>query len=112
MYYGGITLGDQVIRIMLYADDTVLVSNSKAGMQQSLNAMYEYFTCWKLNVNLSKSNVLVCRQRGLPGPEDMWYYCHQLIDVCMSYTYLGITVTQNGINNTSLDVLANQVRSR
>ena len=103
-------MGDQGIRIMLYADDMVLVSNSKAGLQQSLNAMYEYFTCWKLNVNLSKSNVLVCRRRELPVTDEVWYYGDQLIDVCKSYTYLGITFTQKGINNTSLDVLGNQAK--
>ena len=50
--------------ILLYADDTVLFSNSKDDLQQTLDVFERYCDDWKLTVNVAKSKVLiftVCR---------------------------------------------------
>ena len=43
--------------IILYADDTLIVSDDEKDFQKALNSFSEYCKTWKLNVNLNKSNV-------------------------------------------------------
>ena len=42
------------IFILLYADDTVILSDSSEGLQTALNLYSQYCTIWKLNVNMNK----------------------------------------------------------
>jgi len=104
----GVNIGDLNVKLLMYADDMVVVSNSIQGLQKSLDVMYEYFTKWKLTVNLLKSNILVCKPRGGPLPDEIWTYGGEIMNLCTTYNYLGITFTARGINNSSLDVLVNQ----
>ena len=105
---GGVRFDGNYIHILLYVDDMVLVSNRIIGLQRSLDIMYEYFTEWKLTVNTSKSNILICKTRGLVRPEETWHYGSEAMTVCTAHTYLGITFTGWGITNHMLDVLVNQ----
>ena len=43
------------IFILLYADDTVLMSENVDGMQTMLNVFSEYYNSWKLQVNIAKT---------------------------------------------------------
>ena len=43
----------------MYADDTVLFSNSELDFQYSLDVFETYCKDWKLNINVSKSKVIV-----------------------------------------------------
>ena len=45
--------------VKLYADDTVLLSETKDGMQQSLDIFQLYCDLWKLDVNINKAKVMV-----------------------------------------------------
>ena len=40
---------------LLYADDTVLMSETSDGIQTLLNNFYEYSKLWKLKVNIDKT---------------------------------------------------------
>jgi hypothetical protein len=58
---------------LLYAEDTVLMSETSDGLQTLLNNFYEYSKLWKLKVNIditkimcrtgcfASSEVLICR---------------------------------------------------
>ena len=45
--------------ILLYADDTVIISESKEGLQSALNTYSEYCNEWRLTINSDKSNVTI-----------------------------------------------------
>ena len=47
------------IFIILFADDTVLFSNTKEDLQYMLNIFEQYCRTWKLTVNISKTKILV-----------------------------------------------------
>ena len=49
--------------LLLYADDTILISESVTGMQRMLNVFDDYCTRWKLSVNLDKTNVVIFEKR-------------------------------------------------
>jgi hypothetical protein len=41
--------------IILYADDTVILSESESDLQAQLDAFHEYCLTWKLKVNIDKT---------------------------------------------------------
>jgi len=45
------------LMVLLYADDTILLSNSAAGLQKALNDLSKYCKEWKLKVNGSKTKL-------------------------------------------------------
>ena len=42
------------INLLMYADDLILLSESKEGLQQQINKLSEYCAKWKLEVNTKK----------------------------------------------------------
>jgi hypothetical protein len=46
------------IFLLLYAADTVLMSENVDGMQTMLNVFSEYYNTWKLQVNIAKTKVV------------------------------------------------------
>ena len=83
------------IFVLLYANDTVIFSESKEGMQSALNILQSYCDKWKLTVNVNKTKVLVFSKRKCHQNFDFTLNGEQL-DVIDSYTYLGITFKYNG----------------
>lgn len=47
------------VNCLLYADDTVILLESKRGLQTSLDILYDYFSNWKLQVNVNKSHIMI-----------------------------------------------------
>ena len=45
--------------IILYADDTVILAESPTELQMSLDAMQSYCNIWKLNINTSKTKIVI-----------------------------------------------------
>ena len=47
------------IFIILYADGTVILSESAESLQEAISAFEEYRTIWKLTVNTNKTKIVV-----------------------------------------------------
>ena len=45
--------------VLLYADDTIVLSNTAAGLQKALDDLSNYCTEWKLQVNSGKTKVII-----------------------------------------------------
>ena len=45
--------------IILYADDTVILSESESDLQAHLDAFHEYCLTWKLKVNIDKTKIVI-----------------------------------------------------
>ena len=69
----------------MYADDLILVSNTALGLQNKLDILYDYCNKWKLNGNLSKSNVMICNQSGRRAGDEIWFYGDQILNVCLRH---------------------------
>jgi hypothetical protein len=50
--------------LLLYADDTVIFSESVEGLQKMLDTLKSYSEHWKLEVNVSKTKMVVFRNGG------------------------------------------------
>ena len=57
-----VVIGDTSVNILLYADDIVLLSQSKVGLQNSLNILHDFCYTWKLKVNTDKSKLVAVGQ--------------------------------------------------
>ena len=56
---------DNFIRllILMYADDTIILADSKENLQLALNALKLYCDTWKLEINCSKTKITIFSSR-------------------------------------------------
>jgi hypothetical protein len=80
----------------MFADDIVLFSESAEGLQNSLNCLESYCSKWGLTVNTSKTKVVIFNKGGLKYKKFSFYYENNSIEICQSYTYLGICFSACG----------------
>jgi len=59
---GEVKIGDRNIMLLIYTDDLGIVSKTPEGLRESLDILHYYCNRWKLTVNYTKSQVLVCKQ--------------------------------------------------
>ena len=57
------SLNDSIISCLLYADDLVLVSRSKQGLQNLLDTLKSYSENWFMNVNMAKTKCVIFGKR-------------------------------------------------
>ena len=55
----------QNVTMLLYADDLVLIGDQIGRVQKLLNVLSEFCYKWGLQVNMSKTEVLVYRNGGI-----------------------------------------------
>ena len=78
--------------IILYADDTVILAESPTKLQMSLDAMQSYCNIRKLNINTSKTKVVIFSRGKYPK----FNFRNSSIVVIDNSTYLGIVFNYNG----------------
>ena len=61
----GIDIGLIKLFLLLYADDIVISSSSPEGLQDGLNQLETYCKSCKLQVNTSKTKIMVFRKGGM-----------------------------------------------
>ena len=72
----------------MYADDTVIISESAEGLQKQLNDLYDHCNEWKFKVNTLKTKIVIFRNRGKEQATDKWYYDGNCIEVVNTITEL------------------------
>lgn len=85
---------------LLYADDTVLFSDSECGLQKSLDSYLDYCKLWKLEINTDKTKILVFRKRKNQKLMN-FILSGKKLDVVDSFVYLGMCFKYN---NTFVDM--------
>jgi len=80
--------------VLMYADDTVLLSNTQSGLQRMLNSLKNYCKQWGMKVNEAKTKILIFGKK-LQSRKDFVFDNKVLEEVC-SFKYLGITFSRNG----------------
>lgn len=83
------------ISCLLYADDLVLLSKTKGGLQTKLDHLNNYCEKWGLKINTDKTKVLVfCRTNT--NVKTLFKCGLTFITIADQYKYLGIVFNQNG----------------
>nr|CAJ38812.1 putative origin recognition complex subunit 3 protein [Platynereis dumerilii] len=99
----GITIGDNIVTHLLYADDMVLCSESAKGLQILINGLYTFCTKWHLILSINKTNVMVFRKKREIVNFQFKYGVDE-IAITDNYKYLGVIFSSRGAmfkNNVS-----------
>merc|ERR1712030_160364 len=64
-------------------------------LQKALNAVYEYCKMWKLQLNTSKTKIVIF-SKGKVRKYPTFKYNNDTIGVVDDYVYLGVTINFNG----------------
>jgi hypothetical protein len=80
--------------VLLYADDTIIVSEDPTSFQQLLNDFSEYCKIWKLDINMNKTKVMIF---GTNKPSNYHFSLGgKELEIVKQYKYLGVTFTSSG----------------
>ena len=104
-------LANLSVNCLLYADDLVIISESAAGLQNSLDILGMFTKKWHMQVNTSKTKCLTfARGRKPTNPP-----CMKLngipIQKCESYCYLGTVFAESGSLNLAAKTLCDKARN-
>lgn len=97
------------VNCLLYADDIVILSESKSGLQTSLDILYNYCSNWKLQVNVDKSKIMVFNSNSKHQSINFTFNGNTM-QVVSKYCYLGIVLKSNGKFNLATSVLVEKAR--
>ena len=67
---------------LLYADDTILISESPEDLQNMLDALNDYCMKWKLQVNAAKTKIVIF-SRGIVKKRPNWTLGSQILEVSL-----------------------------
>ena len=85
--------GSESLFHLLFADDSLLLSDTITGLQNQLNILNNQSTRLGLDVNLSKTKIVVFRKGGFLSRYEKWTYNNEPLQVVNSYKYLGVDFT-------------------
>lgn len=90
---GGVNIENLNIRLLLYADDIVVLAEDIKTMQKMIKNLEIYCKTWNLEVNLSKSEMVIFRKGGRISKNEQFIFNGEPIRITSEYTYLGVTLT-------------------
>lgn len=81
------------VRLLLYADDIVMLADDPMMLQRMINRLEKYCQIWNMEVNTAKSEIMVFRKAGKLGKSEKWTYIGEPLRITSEYTYLGVLLT-------------------
>ncbi|UYV78970.1 hypothetical protein LAZ67_17000525 [Cordylochernes scorpioides] len=81
------------IHLLLYADDIVILGESKINLQLKINLLKKYLEENCLTLNQNKSKIMVFRNGGRTARSETWFWGQQPLKIVAKYTYLGYPLT-------------------
>jgi hypothetical protein len=101
-----LVVGDVTVTTLLYADNIILVSESKEGLQHGLNVLSKFGSSWKLEVNTNKSKIMIFNSNGKSFLNHFKLDNEEYLETVKSYCYLGVTVIYTGnLSQTSKNLM-------
>ena len=88
-----VTLDNIKLSNLLYADDLILISETRTGQQRCLDNLQAYCQKWKLTVNNKKTKVMVVEKRQSSAQIHRFSFKKEPLEICKLYQYLGTIIT-------------------
>lgn len=108
---GGLYIDDINIRLLLYADDIVIMADKVNTLQNMIQKLETYCQDWNLEVNLSKSEIMVFRIGGRRSSDENWIFHGNEIKVVPTFCYLGMTLTPRMVFKQHIDIRNNSAKT-
>ena len=94
------------INILLYADDIVLLAENEEDLQSLIFIVECWCKKWRLEVNLTKTNIMHIRTNRKQQSKFMFIFDMQPVPYCTAYKYLGANINEFLNYNFTADCLA------
>ena len=73
----------------------MIFSDDASELQKALNVFQEYWTKWKLTVNVTKTKILII-SKGRPRNNLHFYFNNSELEIVSEYKYLGFFLSRSG----------------
>ncbi|MES9881010.1 MAG: reverse transcriptase domain-containing protein [Sedimenticola sp.] len=103
----GAMINHLCVFMMMFADDMILCSTTKQGLQTLLDKLGTYSDKWGLKVNTGKTKICVFEKRK-SNQNFRWKYKGDFLDIVEQFCYLGINFKYTGNMNDSVKMLSDQ----
>ena len=94
---------------LLYADDTIIMAEPAENPQYALGVFGNYCKIWGLNVNLSKTKIVISNRRKSRIRHDFKIF-EKSIEVQDFYTYLGVVFNYHCSFNMAKQTISEQAQ--
>ena len=92
----GVQIGELILNYLLFADDLVLISETRSGLQKLLNRLDTFCKHWHLELNKDKTQFMVMNKKyDNFNNKSGVYYNGNLIKETDSYKYIGFIFGNN-----------------
>ena len=81
----GIDIGTKNIGILIYADDVALIAEDENKLQSEIDILKDWCTNWKLNVNITKSQIMHVRKPRKQPTKYKLRYGAKLLEIVTKY---------------------------
>ncbi len=102
----GITLNNENVSLLMYADDIVLISENERDLQLMLDTLEEWCQTWDVVINEQKSKIMHFRNKCTPVTKVKFTCGDKQIDKCAQYKYLGLMLNEYLDYNKIADYVA------
>ena len=86
---------EYISNILLYADDIVCLAESESNLQDILLIIENWCKKWRLEINLTKTNILHIRNKRKPQSRFTFLFDMRPVPYCKYYKYLGININEH-----------------
>jgi hypothetical protein len=98
------------LNCLLYADDLIILSRSKVGLQSCLNQLNNWCNKWMMAVNLKKTKVMIFQKPMSKQQTPKFLFANKILQVTQDYNYLGLKLTTNGKFTIAMKQLADKAK--
>ena len=77
--------------LLLCADDIFLVADTVLELQRKIRVLEQFFDKWGMEVNLTKTQLIVFRNGGKTSKSEIFFYLAKKVKVVTNYRYLGLS---------------------
>ena len=91
----GITIGDENVCLLMYADDLVLLARNERDLQSMLDVLNNWCDEWKICINPDKSQIVHFRQKSISRSSYLFKVGSNVIKSVSQYKYLGLLLNEH-----------------
>ena len=87
---------DILLKLLMYADDMVIFSDTEEGLQEALNNLDVYCSKWDISVNTVKTKVVVFQKSSCGKCSTNFVYRNKVLEIVPFFKFLGLYLKNNG----------------
>jgi len=96
------------VQMLMFADDIIMLNDTIGRLQQQSNCLNTFCKNYMLQVNLSKTNIIIFRNGGKLRGNEKLYFNGSQVEAATYYKYLGINFSSSLKWSMALKTLAQQ----